>query len=725
MSSELLGGAVDVLKGNLSGAWDIKHGYADAYTDLGIAKKFGGAAAAYSLRDIGAMNGRVVKVRRDADNEERDFSAQSLKAAADWCNGLQEFTLPCDVATAAAGYSLRKVKADYSGDAVRIRRESDDVEVNVAYDSNDEVSTSSAITNVTESPDAGDTTATTLGAFLTESVNTYNSDYSAGVDGWTTTGSGTLAGNIDGIGGRDDNLRFTSAVADISVNHYHRRNNVLELGQTYNVTFDFYIPSSNARLDQIKEIVIGGQTFDLSSLTALDQWVSASATSTTGATTNNIIIRWEDSSESGDATGDVSYIRNVSINAVGHNATVQTWYDQAGSLDATQDTAASQPKIAEAGSLVTKSGKTSIDFTVDSTVLVNLDFSITETESAVFAVWQPAADGASATFARSRALFSNNGGGIFIATPNSNNQIGFKRFGTVQNFALDISNLNTINAHAFVGTSSGANYYFNGSSIYSDSLTGSNATRNDLYIGTKENVTTHDTQGYISEFIFYDSDQSSNFFKIQSNINNHYGLYTAAEDGFVNTWYDQSGNSNNATAPADTNEPKIVSAGSLLADGIDFDGSDDYLQCTSALGITTDTSAFTVVKLDTTAGAQFIVGNRDGAGDGSIMYNSSGNFIHLFQSGNAQVSSSTNESLVIFEKSATEILVAVNDGTPTTTANTDSIDVTTAPRIGTRSFSSPSSVLDGSIKEIVIYSSVQTANRSDIIDNINNHYSIF
>lgn len=75
MSSEILGGAEDVLKGNLGGAWDIKHGYAGAYTDLGIARKLGGAAAAYSLRDIGAMDGPVVRVRRSRDHDERDFNA--------------------------------------------------------------------------------------------------------------------------------------------------------------------------------------------------------------------------------------------------------------------------------------------------------------------------------------------------------------------------------------------------------------------------------------------------------------------------------------------------------------------------------------------------------------------------------------------------------------------------------------------------------------------------
>ncbi len=143
MSSEILGGAENTLKGNLGGAWDIKHGYADAYTDLGVARRFGGAAAAYSLRDIGAMNGRVVNVRREPHDDddpgvtdETDFSANQVQSGAleDWVNGKLESTLPADVATAAAAYSLRKVKDSYSGDAVRIRRSSDDIEVDVAFD---------------------------------------------------------------------------------------------------------------------------------------------------------------------------------------------------------------------------------------------------------------------------------------------------------------------------------------------------------------------------------------------------------------------------------------------------------------------------------------------------------------------------------------------------------------------------------------------------------------
>jgi hypothetical protein len=67
------------------------------------------------------MNGSVVRVRRepydttDAIDDEEKFSANQVSSGAleNWVNGKLEDTLPADVATAAAAYSLRKVKADY------------------------------------------------------------------------------------------------------------------------------------------------------------------------------------------------------------------------------------------------------------------------------------------------------------------------------------------------------------------------------------------------------------------------------------------------------------------------------------------------------------------------------------------------------------------------------------------------------------------------------------
>ena len=169
MSSEQLADGVNPLDAELAATWDVLKGYSGRDTDLGIARRFGGSAAAYSLRDIGAMNGRVVKARRDVgetSDPEEDFSANQVQSGAleDWVNGKLESTLPADVATAAAAYSLRKVKADYSGDAVRIRR-IDNTEVDVAFDSEGKVSTSSSITNIA-SGDVDNTSETTLGNFL-------------------------------------------------------------------------------------------------------------------------------------------------------------------------------------------------------------------------------------------------------------------------------------------------------------------------------------------------------------------------------------------------------------------------------------------------------------------------------------------------------------------------------------------------------------------------------
>jgi hypothetical protein len=179
MSSEHLASAQNQLKGDLAGSWNILDGASGQYTDLGIARRFGGAAAAYSLRDVGAMNGPVVNVRREPEDttaaidDEVEFSANQVQSGAleDWVNGKLENTLPADVATAAAAYSLRKVKASYSGNAVQIRRSSDQAEVDVAFDSEGKVSNSSLVTDVTEESESGGTQvvssgATTLGDFI-------------------------------------------------------------------------------------------------------------------------------------------------------------------------------------------------------------------------------------------------------------------------------------------------------------------------------------------------------------------------------------------------------------------------------------------------------------------------------------------------------------------------------------------------------------------------------
>ena len=269
MSSELLGSAQNVLKGNLGGAWDINKGYADAYTDLGIARRFGGASAAYSLRDIGAMNGRVVKVRRDVDGQgsdpEEDFSANQVQDGTleNWVNGKLESTLPADVATAAAAYSLRKVKADYRGEEVRIRRSSDDVEVDVAIDSDSKVSSSSSISTV-----SGSTTATSLGGFLTEDVELFNQDFSTGTTGFDNLTAGNNTASRITTDGFTSNTSLELNLTNDSLTLNTVRTNKYMLntsGATYTIKFYAKAVSGSANLNiRIGTEVSSGTSFSYS-----------------------------------------------------------------------------------------------------------------------------------------------------------------------------------------------------------------------------------------------------------------------------------------------------------------------------------------------------------------------------------------------------------------------------------------------------------------------------
>jgi hypothetical protein len=86
-------------------------------------------------------------------------------------------------------------------------------------------------------------------------------------------------------------------------------------------------------------------------------------------------------------------------------------------------------------------------------------------------------------------------------------------------------------------------------------------------------------------------------------------------NGFVSTWYDQSGNGNDAIQITTTSQPKIVSAGVLVAGGLDFDGVDDSL-----VGITNLFSG-------TSAASSFIVGNADSTAANEPMFAQGSNAI--------------------------------------------------------------------------------------------------
>jgi hypothetical protein len=85
-------------------------------------------------------------------------------------------------------------------------------------------------------------------AAVTE-ANVYTSDFSAGEDEWQTF-TGVVSGNIDAIGGLDDNLRFT--IDDLYSHHSIKKTGIIATGNTYNIkSFDFYVPSGQSHIDGV------------------------------------------------------------------------------------------------------------------------------------------------------------------------------------------------------------------------------------------------------------------------------------------------------------------------------------------------------------------------------------------------------------------------------------------------------------------------------------------
>jgi hypothetical protein len=63
--------------------------------------------------------------------------------------------------------------------------------------------------------------------------------------------------------------------------------------------------------------------------------------------------------------------------------------------------------------------------------------------------------------------------------------------------------------------------------------------------------------------------------------------FCSGTNGFVTTWYDQSGNGRNATQTTAANQPQIVNSGAIILENakpcLKFDGSNDTLRMTGTM----------------------------------------------------------------------------------------------------------------------------------------------
>ena len=394
---------------------------------------------------------------------------------------------------AAAAYSLRKLRAAYSGSAVRVRRSSDNTEQDIGFTTQGELDTTSLL------------------SFVNEDVDVYTSDFISSIDGWGNNNM-TLSSNQT-IGGSSGWLEC-EATTDSGILKRAKAPISLEAGCTYTIQSKVYVESGN----NVGGLYIGADGNGLLvSTTDTDEVVELSVTFT--ATTGGD-LEWfmTDSSLNPNFTGGLGksiYIKDTIITQTTADGLISTWYDQSLSNDATQSTAASQPKIVSGGSLVTENGKPAVDFDVSGIYLAT---------SAIPEVTQPATHIATLKYTSgetSEIPFSSlsDVNGRNLSYKGNSNYAMFA--GSVFESATAVTNDQQLNFSLFNGASS--SMWKDGTLIIDNESVGTE-TIEGITIGSDHDANP-DFFGKIQEYMVYASDQSSNRTAIETNINTFYSIY--------------------------------------------------------------------------------------------------------------------------------------------------------------------------------------------------------
>ena len=210
---------------------------------------------------------------------------------------------------------------------------------------------------------------------------------------------------------------------------------------------------------------------------------------------------------------------------------------------------------------------------------------------------------------------------------------------------------------------------------------------------------------------------------------------TAIEsDGFVTTWYDQSGNDNHATQGTAASQPKIVDGGTLVSDGIDFDASNaNFLVSPLSSNITGSISMFSVSTVDSIGYTVSLSNSTISSNYFAIQEGTTSSRVNPRNNttGVSVSVSTTNLHKLTFGLTTSDTSTSIGSlGNNLVTTNQDYGDSFSGSDInqvlvGLLRSVSPTGYFDGRIQEIIIYDSDQSANRAAIETNINNYYDIY
>ena len=217
-----------------------------------------------------------------------------------------------------------------------------------------------------------------------------------------------------------------------------------------------------------------------------------------------------------------------------------------------------------------------------------------------------------------------------------------------------------------------------------------------------------------------DSDNTEQDFRSEEIEDGSLETFCGSSDGLVTTWYDQSGNGNDATQTTASDQPKIVSAGVLVTENgrpaIDFTNTKRLL-LSDALNTSTFNTMFEVFKTRKMANpinndlrnGHYLI--EDGLND------TRGTFLPLetnssmFINNEEQLNPTNND---IFDNSSSSGLTIIT-----------SIGIDFTAQAGGQIGHTRSDRSAANVSEIIVYTTDQSSNRESIETNINNYYGVF
>ncbi len=290
--------------------------------------------------------------------------------------------------------------------------------------------------------------------------------------------------------------------------------------------------------------------------------------------------------------------------------------------------------------------------------------------------------------------------------------------------------------------------------FFTNGVASATATNSDPFKANSIGGSTNPIDGNVKEIIIYETDQTDNRTAIEANIGEHYSIsgipaFDNSVNGFVSTWYDQSGNGNNATQATASKQPKIVNAGSLISDGILFGANINLPLSGTGLDIFKNVShgnIFSVLKpLDTgTSGDRYFSAGINTGTSARFLFADSQDTSASFRIGGRALDSDSfsDEEGTTTHSNAVSLLTGFIDYENTTATlflnGTQINTATLANMSASGSTSNTSSALaaigdlqssgaltsDFNAKEMIIYNTNQSSNRTALETNIKSHYGI-